>query len=146
MIAELVEAALRSLLVAMAVWAGLQVFRVRNVLAQKAAWGLVLARSGCHAVAPARGRSLAVCPREGKSRASRRSPDPPRRAAGKNSIPQSPPRRPLPVVLPPNVLAGPQADSPQGQNHRPARRLLLSSHRSPARPDARLQRAPAPSL
>ena len=42
MIAELVEAALRSLLVALAVWAGLQAFRVRNVLAQKAAWGLVL--------------------------------------------------------------------------------------------------------
>ncbi len=43
MIAALVEAALRSLLVAVAVWAGLRAFRIGNVLAQKAAWGLVLA-------------------------------------------------------------------------------------------------------
>jgi beta-lactamase regulating signal transducer with metallopeptidase domain len=38
-----IEAALRSLLLALAVWAGLRVFRVRNVLAEKAAWILVLA-------------------------------------------------------------------------------------------------------
>lgn len=38
----LIEAALRSLLVGMVVALGLRVFRVRNVLAQKAAWGLVL--------------------------------------------------------------------------------------------------------
>ena len=37
------EAAFRSALLAMAVWTGLHVFRVRNVLAQKAAWGVVLA-------------------------------------------------------------------------------------------------------
>ena len=43
MISLLVEAALRSVLVATAVWAGLRVFRVSNVVAQKAAWGLVLA-------------------------------------------------------------------------------------------------------
>jgi hypothetical protein len=43
MIASLVEAALRSVLVAMVVWTGLRLFRVSNVLAQKAAWGLVLA-------------------------------------------------------------------------------------------------------
>ena len=43
MIPSLIEAALRSVLVAFAVWVGLQTFRVRNVLAQKAAWGLVLA-------------------------------------------------------------------------------------------------------
>jgi hypothetical protein len=43
MIPILIEAALRSLLLALAVWAGLRVFRVRNVLAQKSAWGLVLA-------------------------------------------------------------------------------------------------------
>jgi beta-lactamase regulating signal transducer with metallopeptidase domain len=36
------EAALRSVLLALAVWAGLRVFGVKNVLAQKAAWGLVL--------------------------------------------------------------------------------------------------------
>jgi beta-lactamase regulating signal transducer with metallopeptidase domain len=42
MMLTLVEAALRSLLVAAAVWAGLGVFRVRNVVAQKAAWALVL--------------------------------------------------------------------------------------------------------
>jgi hypothetical protein len=38
----LVDAALRSLLVAGAVWAGLRILRVHNVLAQKAAWGLML--------------------------------------------------------------------------------------------------------
>jgi beta-lactamase regulating signal transducer with metallopeptidase domain len=36
------EAALRALAVALLVWAGLRLFRVRNVPAQKAAWGLVL--------------------------------------------------------------------------------------------------------
>ncbi|HKD58810.1 MAG TPA: M56 family metallopeptidase [Terracidiphilus sp.] len=38
----LLEAALRSAILALAVWAGLRVFNVRNVPAQKAAWGLVL--------------------------------------------------------------------------------------------------------
>ena len=39
----LVEAALRSAVLALAVWIGLRIFAVRNVLAQKCAWGLVLA-------------------------------------------------------------------------------------------------------
>lgn len=39
----LVEAAIRSVLLALAVWISLRVFRVRNVTAQKATWGLVLA-------------------------------------------------------------------------------------------------------
>ncbi|MGB6690294.1 MAG: M56 family metallopeptidase [Terracidiphilus sp.] len=43
MIPSLVEIAVRALLVAAAVWAGLRVMRVRDVLAQKTAWGLVLA-------------------------------------------------------------------------------------------------------
>ena len=43
MFSFLLEAALRSFLLALAVWIGLRVFRVRNVLAQKAAWGVVLA-------------------------------------------------------------------------------------------------------
>lgn len=43
MMSDMLEAALRSLIVALAVWAGLRVFRVSNVVAQKAAWGLVLA-------------------------------------------------------------------------------------------------------
>ena len=43
MISSLIDAALRSLLVAIAVWAGLRALRVQNVVAQKAAWGLVLA-------------------------------------------------------------------------------------------------------
>src|SRR5579863_4735561 len=42
MIPAFIEAALRSLLVGLAVAVGLRIFRVRNVLAQKAAWGLVL--------------------------------------------------------------------------------------------------------
>ncbi len=42
MILTLIEAALRSLLVAATVWAGLRVLRVNNVFAQKAAWSLVL--------------------------------------------------------------------------------------------------------
>lgn len=39
----LVEAAIRSIFLALAVWIVLRTFGVRNVLAQKAAWGLVLA-------------------------------------------------------------------------------------------------------
>ncbi|MGA9584004.1 MAG: hypothetical protein WBQ95_01690, partial [Terracidiphilus sp.] len=39
----LVEAAIRSVFLALAVWIVLRAFSVRNVLAQKAAWGLVLA-------------------------------------------------------------------------------------------------------
>jgi len=42
MIPIFIEAALRSLLLGLAVAVGLRIFRVRNVLAQKAAWGLVL--------------------------------------------------------------------------------------------------------
>src|SRR5579864_8630503 len=42
MILVLIEAALRSLLVGMVVALGLRVLRVHNVVAQKAAWGLVL--------------------------------------------------------------------------------------------------------
>ena len=42
MIPIFIEAAMRSLFVGLAVAAGLRIFRVRNVLAQKAAWGLVL--------------------------------------------------------------------------------------------------------
>jgi hypothetical protein len=42
MIPVFLEAAVRSLLVGLAVALGLRIFRVRNVLAQKAAWGLVL--------------------------------------------------------------------------------------------------------
>lgn len=43
MIVVWMEAALRSLALALAVWAGLRLFRVRNVLALKSAWILVLA-------------------------------------------------------------------------------------------------------
>lgn len=43
MIPIFVDASVRSLLVGLAVAAGLRIFRVRNVMAQKAAWGLVLA-------------------------------------------------------------------------------------------------------
>ncbi|MGB7548666.1 MAG: M56 family metallopeptidase, partial [Terracidiphilus sp.] len=43
MMGTIVEAALRSLVAAAAVGAGLHLLRVRNVLAQKAAWGMVLA-------------------------------------------------------------------------------------------------------
>jgi hypothetical protein len=42
MIPILVEAGLRALVVAATVWAGLRLFRVSNVPAQKVAWGLVL--------------------------------------------------------------------------------------------------------
>jgi beta-lactamase regulating signal transducer with metallopeptidase domain len=42
MMPVMLEAALRSLLLAMVVWGGLRALRVRNVVAQKAAWGLVL--------------------------------------------------------------------------------------------------------
>ena len=39
----LLESAVRSVFLAIAVWIGLRAFNVRNVLAQKAAWGIVLA-------------------------------------------------------------------------------------------------------
>jgi len=39
----LIEAALRALLVALVVWAGIRLLRVSNVMAQKAVWALVLA-------------------------------------------------------------------------------------------------------
>jgi beta-lactamase regulating signal transducer with metallopeptidase domain len=45
MIPVLIEAALRALVVALAVGIGLRILQVRNVLAQKVAWGLVLAAS-----------------------------------------------------------------------------------------------------
>jgi hypothetical protein len=43
MMPDVLDAAFRSLILAFAVAAGLRAFRVRNVIAQKAAWGLVLA-------------------------------------------------------------------------------------------------------
>jgi beta-lactamase regulating signal transducer with metallopeptidase domain len=43
MIPVLIEAAFRALVVALIVWGGLRFLRVSNVMAQKAAWGLVLA-------------------------------------------------------------------------------------------------------
>ena len=43
MMTTILEAALRSLVAAAAVGAGLHVLRVRNVLAQKVVWGMVLA-------------------------------------------------------------------------------------------------------
>ena len=49
----LVEAAFRSVFLALAVWMGLRLLKVRNVLAQKAAWGLVLAGAWrCRLVLP----------------------------------------------------------------------------------------------
>jgi len=42
MIPVLIESALRSLLAGLVVAIGLRVFRIHNVVAQKAAWGLVL--------------------------------------------------------------------------------------------------------
>jgi hypothetical protein len=49
MIPVLIESALRALVVALTVWAGLRLFRVGHVAAQKIAWGLVLA---CAAAMP----------------------------------------------------------------------------------------------
>ncbi|HEY1987547.1 MAG TPA: M56 family metallopeptidase [Terracidiphilus sp.] len=43
--ATLLDPAVRALLVAAAVWTGLRLMRARNVVAQKAAWGMVLAGS-----------------------------------------------------------------------------------------------------
>jgi len=43
MTGSIFEAALRSLMIALIVWAGLRALRVRNVVTQKAAWGMVLA-------------------------------------------------------------------------------------------------------
>jgi len=43
MILVILDAAIRGLVLALVVWAGLVALRVRNVMAQKVAWGLVLA-------------------------------------------------------------------------------------------------------
>jgi beta-lactamase regulating signal transducer with metallopeptidase domain len=59
MMPTLIEAALRSLVLALAVWGGLRIFRVRNVVAQKVAWGLVLAAASFMPIlAPWLGRTL----------------------------------------------------------------------------------------
>ena len=42
MLTALIEAALRSLILALAVWAGLRIFRIRNVVSQRSAWTVVL--------------------------------------------------------------------------------------------------------
>ena len=42
MLTALIEAALRSLILAMAVWAGLRIFRIRNVVSERSAWTVVL--------------------------------------------------------------------------------------------------------
>ena len=59
-ISSILEAALRAMVLALTVWAGLRVMRVKNVRSQKAAWGLVLALSllmplmmRCHWLSPA---------------------------------------------------------------------------------------------
>lgn len=59
-ISSILEAALRAIVLALTVWAGLRVMRVKNVRSQKAAWGLVLALSllmplmmRCHWLSPA---------------------------------------------------------------------------------------------
>jgi beta-lactamase regulating signal transducer with metallopeptidase domain len=48
----ILEAALRALVAAVAVWAGLRLLRVGNVLVQKAAWGLVLVAALAMPLAP----------------------------------------------------------------------------------------------
>jgi beta-lactamase regulating signal transducer with metallopeptidase domain len=48
----LLEAALRALFAAVAVWAGLRILRIGNVVVQKAAWGLVLAAAIAMPLAP----------------------------------------------------------------------------------------------
>ena len=143
MIAALVEAALRSLLVALAVWAGLQVFRVRNVLAQKAAWGLVLAqRLSC--------RCSCLWPLAGSLSPRRREscfppiPRPSSKSCRREFNPASPPRRPLPASCP-------ECACRSASRFTAGRRITRSCARYsfqpplPARPDASpLSAAPAP--
>jgi len=63
MILTLIEAALRSLLLAVAVWAGLRAFRVRNVLAQKSGLGIGSRIGAAHADFGASSGALAAfCP------------------------------------------------------------------------------------
>ena len=45
MLAGLIEAVLRSLILALIVWAGLRIFRIRNVVSQRYAWAVVLVGS-----------------------------------------------------------------------------------------------------
>ena len=131
MIAALVEAALRSLLLALAVGSGLLVFRVRNVLAQKTAWGMVLATAvfmplflpvaarwqfdpaNARFVLPANPQTLLE---ELQARIQSRS------SAAKSAA-----RLPSPAVA-----AAPHADSLQGEESAPPPREPSSGDRSPA--------------
>lgn len=145
MIAELVEAALRSLLVALAVWAGLQAFRVRNVQAQKAAWALVLVSAivmplllpvtASWQFVPASAR--VVLPADPQTLLEELQA----RIQSRISTATPAARRPSP-----DVFAGPQAESPQSEESATPVRETPSSHRSPASHDASpLRAAPAPS-
>ncbi len=145
MIAELVEAALRSLLVALAVWAGLQAFRVRNVQAQKAAWALVLVSAVVMPLllpvasnwqfVPASAR--VVLPADPQTLLEELQA----RIRSRISTATPAPHRPSP-----DVFAGPQAESPQSEESATPGRETPSSHRSPASHDASpLSASPAPS-
>ncbi len=71
----LIEAAIRSGLLALAVWIGLRIFGVRNVLAQKCAWGLVLAGALVMPMVLPMASHWTVLPANVQGRASGRSAD-----------------------------------------------------------------------
>jgi hypothetical protein len=87
MISLLIEAALRSLLFGLVVAIGLRAFRVRNVVAQKAAWTFVLVAAFAMPLLRPSHRAVAPSARRREHSAASSSDDPPRRVAGEDSSP-----------------------------------------------------------
>jgi beta-lactamase regulating signal transducer with metallopeptidase domain len=112
MIFSPMEAALRSLLVAMAVWAGLRVFRVSNVVAQKAAWGLVLASAVLMPVLLPYAARLSVLP----SRAALVLPPDPETLLGKIREQMRPAPVPVPLSQSPRQSLVPSTPQPVVSN------------------------------
>jgi len=121
----LLEAALRAFLVAIAVWAGLCVFTVRNVLAQKAAWGLVLAAALAMPLAMNLGMRWQLPP----GWAAIRVPQNPW-AQPANLKPEAPPS-PAPIAAPQPVAAKKQPRFVAGLDRLPAPRPYHSASRLP---------------
>ena len=148
----LVEGALRSLAVALTVWAGIRLFGIRNVLAQKTAWSLVLASALAMPLAmnlgmrwqvlpawaairlPQNPWALAAAPRQAPTPAPASAPDP--------NAPQQAVQTPEPAVDGVSHFPAPRVSNsdqqPQNQAVPPPSSALLES-------PVPLQKASAPA-
>ena len=151
MIPTLVEAALRSVLVAIAVWAGLRVFRVSNVLAQKAAWGLVLGAAIFMPILLPVAARLSILP----SRAAIVLPPDPETLLGKlreqmrpGPVPQQSVPQPLASEAPSLAVSSPAVSGPSGPSSADAEDAASQPAAAPliaARSASELAPAPPPS-